>query len=256
MSCLEFSSPSFMNAGTDFNNILGDQENEYFDTDQFLRYLNNEFVPEIDLTPKAENVISFTSNISEDEIATSVGLSSQTPIDMKKGVFSERRDVVYKTLLRNTRRYLFGMFQSEFPDVKLSTITRGCPIFGKWVRKFYDTHFLTYAEELFIGNLKDCEYFIQILATFITGEFLIPKRSSGAKKISLALRQILKTFSPALYSKFFKMEGVSDFFKILKTSGIFEEIFSFYDNIKASEGVYSKALTSIISFNECPMLIR
>lgn len=147
---VEFSSQNLTIASTDDNNILGDQANEYFDTEQFLRFLNNEFVPEIDLSPNPKDVISFTPSIPEDEVAISVGVSSHSQISIVKGVFSERRDVVYKTLLRNTRRYLFGMFQSEFPDVKLSTITRGCPIFGICVRKFYNTHFLKYAEELFI----------------------------------------------------------------------------------------------------------
>lgn len=52
------------------------------------------------------------------------------------------------------------------------------------------------------------------------------------------------------------MEGVSDFFKILNASGTFDEIFNFYDNIKVSEEVYSKALASVINFKNDSMLIR
>jgi len=47
--------------------------------------------------------------------------------DRVKSKFSKRKDVVYKTLLRNTRRYLWKIFSPEFGNTKFWKRTCGCP---------------------------------------------------------------------------------------------------------------------------------
>lgn len=171
-----------------------------------------------------------------------------------KAQYADRRDVVYKTLLRSVRRFLWDDFTAEIGDVAFSSKTRGCDIFQSHLSSFHKQNFKD--SPAIFENLQTEKEFLDCVSVFMTHHYLIPKRSTGSKKISLMLKKIVKKFSPKLYTKFFKLQGVSEFFKILKDSGYIYKIIDAYPNMKKCEDQYIKAVDSIINFSHSPELMK
>ncbi|CAI2378615.1 unnamed protein product [Moneuplotes crassus] len=240
------------------------------------------FIPEIDLTPKEELQLSSFAEVgietpnktfdhkdidlvaskedkqAENHEASFTYKDSTLKTNSRdkpfKAQFADRRDVIYKTLIRSVRRFLWDDFSSTLPDVTFSNMTRGCSVFEDFLKRFYQ-------EQFCVGNIhsqKGSNEFahLQLLSVFMTQYYLIPKRSATSKKIAQALKQIVKKFSPKLYIKFFNLEGVSDFFKLLKSSNYIYKVIDAYPNMKKCEDQYIKAVDSIINFSRDPTLMK
>ena len=81
-------------------------------------------------------------------------------------------------------------------------------------------------------NYGQKRLFLELISVFMTPYYLIPKRGKLAKNISGQLKELLKKFSPKGYTRFFKQEGVCDFFKVLKISGFIRKMIEAYENMK------------------------
>lgn len=88
-----------------------------------------EFTPNRALNYKSEDSISMNALYSQTEYSSSDKVYSVPSTSNNKREYAQRRDVVYKTLLRNTRRYLFQSLQAKTPEAEFSIYTRGCLVF-------------------------------------------------------------------------------------------------------------------------------
>ena len=110
-------------------------------SEEFLRYLDSNFKSEINLLDDEFELFKFSkpSEVlkSVDLGIVGVNLSYREQKNMfTKGVNAERRDVLYKSFIRATRRYLWTMFGNEF-DISLIPLRKPSEIYKKNVRTFY-----------------------------------------------------------------------------------------------------------------------
>lgn len=236
-----------------------------------LKLSTNDFAPNDALIYKSEDWVSMNALHSQNGCSLINNVQSAPSTSNYKREFAQRKDVVYKTLLRNTRRYLFHLLLTFSPEAKFSTYTRGCLVFESWINQLYHKYFEAHAKSVFSENAEEWEHFRQLLAIFASGDIVVTQRTSNAKKIGLELRRALKQFNSKGYKRFFKMKGVDTFFKILKVSSVFYEMINFYSSMKFIEeknclnssngsetesNVYWKALKTIIDFKTTPELLK
>lgn len=88
---------------------------------------------------------------------------SETSSKDDKRPYAERRDVVYKTLVRSTRRYLWDKFIKNAKEKVFSNRTRGCTIFGSEIKHFSKITFEEKDERNILQDFGDMENFNQIL---------------------------------------------------------------------------------------------
>jgi hypothetical protein len=208
------------------------------DNDQTENLNLKPIIPKRDQDITGENVIS---------------LGNQT---IEKRIYAKRRDVIYKNLIRSIRRFMMAKFNEDNYGCQFSRKTRGCEIFKVKLEIFWVKHFSSSSPWPFAKNFKCDDDFIQILATFMTSSYFIPRRPAFIKKIAKSIKSAVKTFSPKTYFKFFAIIQVSGFFAELKESGFLDKMIEESSNLKASKDVYERAIDSIINFREHPELMK
>lgn len=110
--------------------------------------MDNYFKPEINLSDNGgEEIFIEEPKTTEPCISTPLEVNLRykgQKNTFEKGKFAERRDVLYKTLLRSTRRYLLEAFSNEFKSSKSSKKTMDS--FLASLDSYYSTYLKPLAE--------------------------------------------------------------------------------------------------------------
>lgn len=159
--------------------------------------------------------------------------------------YGNRRDVVYKTLIRRTRNYFWKDFTRYWneKEIKMNFLkhTKGWIRFKDTVKAYYTENFQSE-----FRKLKDCseeneEDFIQVLAIFMTHTHFFPRRPTRISQIGRLWKSAFPKFSPKNYKNLFSYPELALFFRIMKP-------FDILGKCNADSFVYRKALDSIIGF--------
>ena len=222
-----------------------------------MQTLDKMYVSDIDLSSQScsHNLATEIQNKKEKSIEN-YAFNSDSTSKYFKAPHAERRDVVYKTLIRNIRRYLWNDFISGINTEEISTKTRGCEKFKFYIEKYYENNFENSLSDLLHENLETKNLFIEYISIFMTKYYFLPKMSPKWKKARSLIQKVVKNFSPFTYAKFFNLEGIPKFFEILKTSGMIQRVINARPNMKKCEEIYLKAVDSIISFDKCSELLK
>ena len=150
------------------------------DLEEFSRYLDSDFKPEIDLsediTPKLFAGDKFNDSIVKcNEVSVNkVNLAYQGHKDANyKGLYSERRDILCKNLIRAIRRYLWELFIKEY-DITSYSSKKASELFKQNVSEFYEKNFKQYAfNEKEVIN-ESHEEIIFVIGILLTKKWIFP----------------------------------------------------------------------------------
>ena len=173
-----------------------------------------------------------------------------------KAVHAERKDVIYKSLLRNVKRFLWKKFLSEAGPIKFSKRKRGWNLFKEKVGIFYEKHFKEHFQESLKSDEITEDLIKEVLGCFLNLYIITPERSQTTKLYTRPLRKAMKSFSPFVYSELFEFRWIQYFFQLLKSWGIIEEILESCVNLKMWKDSYERAVESIISYQSHKTLIK
>ena len=200
-------------------------------------------------------VLNTTSSSNEKEISPKK-VSSNSKNKQVKAAYAERRDVIYKSLLRNVKRFLWKKFLSEAGPAKFSKRTRGWDLFKEKVGIFYEKYFKVHSYEILKSGDMTEDLIKEVLGCFLNPSIITPGRSEITKQYTKVLRKAIKTFSPIVYPELFEFRWIQYFFQLLKCSGVMEEVIDSCTNLKMSKKSYERAVDSIISFHSHKTLMR
>ena len=175
--------------------------------------------------------------------------------EARKAPYAERRDVVYKSLMRSTRKFLRSKFDSEFGVIKFSGQTKGCPIFLQKMKAFFEKYFKNDSEELMLDFNISEKIFWETIATFMRTDIYLPNREEKYKSLTLYLKKAFKSFSLPTFTRLFSFEPVQCLFKALQACGYIQEMIDSKPNLKRYEETYKKAVDSIINYGQTHALI-
>lgn len=231
------------------------------DTSNFLQYLDSHFVPEIDLKEdtkktqmsieadteaKAKNPFSCHHSTKDSSCETQeVNLKYKGQKNSyTKGTFAERVDVLYKTLIRSIRRYLWDLFCQDHNPKEINDRAKASSVFKQKLTEFSTKYFQDYLQS---NDPEQTEIFLENLATFMTNKFWIPDNSFRIRKFRTLLNVNLKQYSSYKYKQFFKLEGCVTFFKILSAAGFLDKIIEAYPKLNQSQESYQKIISEILN---------
>lgn len=108
----------------------------------------------------------------------------------KKGENAERRDVVYKTLLRAVRAILLEEFNEFTGNAKFTSQTKGSKDFGQKVSDFLDfkKEFWPGMNSVFGSDPSDKQYFKEVLAVFLEKGYYYPNKCSEMRTATKKLK--------------------------------------------------------------------
>ena len=117
-----------------------------YNCEGYLKYLDLHFKPEISLTESSDPL---TQPLPDSKWSEEQGSEQTKPVVnlnyrgnkhmFNKGKYSERRDVLYKTLMRTVRRFLWEMFESE-AELHTFCQKKRSNEFYDALKKFYEKH--------------------------------------------------------------------------------------------------------------------
>ena len=176
----------------------------HFTNEEFLRYLDSEFKPEINLLNDDDKVlfVSKPSEILINENAT----TNNVKLDYRghkhmllKGKHAERRDVLYKCFIRATRRYLWEMFEKDF-DVSLMPYGKPSELYQQNVKRFYDIHLKQYADPSISESADKEDYICILLGIILTKSYSFSNKTEKFRRLIWSFNSIYQKFSTSAYS--------------------------------------------------------
>ena len=191
------------------------------DPEEFINFLDNHFIPEIKLEEESQVPSITFSDKNEDieldsSIKGSISGDNRNKVKIcytgnknryKKGTFAERIDVVYKTLLRSTRRYVWALFTSEFNIKSITDRKRSSHIFKNMVEKFYGKHYKEFHHQIKDVTEEDEEIFLENLATFLTKNYWVPENTFRIRRFRTLMTSNVNQYSSKKYKLFFEYPG-------------------------------------------------
>lgn len=161
---------------------------------------------------------------------------------ISKGVNAGRKDVQVKTLLRSVRRYLWEIFTDSY-DTSGYKKNLSCPTFRKDVEAFCQTHF----SEVTPSTKADAEMVVQYISSLLTNKHVINKREVQTRKFDRNLNKVLKNFSLKAYQAMLNEDSFRQIFRVLKSSGIIDEIIQAYPRLSwdDTQASYRELIDSI-----------
>ena len=231
-----------------FNRQISNTGIRIVSNEDFIDYLNNHFVPEIDLGihNKAHSV-EITRKTLDTIEAPEVNLSYRgQKNNIEKGKFAERNDVILKTLMRTIRRFFWEIFKAENEDKNF--IKRSSHEFNSAIVEFYNKHlkpFASYVE----GYDESMEKVLMFyLSTLMTNHYIYKRNGfSDSKRILNLMRSVMKTFSNTTYSRLFRIQNFKNLILLLKLSGLLSQMIEVYPKLKLSREAYEDAIQLILS---------
>jgi len=233
-------------------------EKDTNNTDEFINYLNNEFVPEIDLSEDNTNDFRFKKALSKDNwnVFHPKNITADDKNKPFKAQYAERRDLVYKTFLRNIRRYLWDLFVSQNQPFPKLIAKKGCPKFRFVLIEFWKKNFKGWINSKSLEIESNSFTFLEALSSLMTKSYILPKKSWESKKFVRQLRDCLYTFSPTSYKKLCKRNKFCEVIKVLRDSGIINKMIYEHTNVKNAAERYFEAVDSIINFPDTNCLMN
>lgn len=152
------------------------------------------FIPVVEQPSQVEVVKESKKETPKEEKEPKAGLyygqSSNSRAKKNKGEHADRRDVVYKGLLRGVKTTLCQKFEDFTGKIKFSKQTKGCPLFKQKVEEFLDCHSELFKSlhVVFGDGSEDFEYFTQVLAIFLEKGSHFPNKSKETKGAAKALK--------------------------------------------------------------------
>lgn len=169
-----------------------------------------------------------------------------------KGTNAERYDVVYKTLLRSLRRYLWNIFTATyFIDEKKKNKPKN---YNDCLISFYDNVLKPEdGQEADISD-KQKKMIIYTLNSLMCTKFRIKRDSCIQRNLSSTLNSCLKDFSTQKYRNLFRNEGVRLLFLLIQNRGIIDKMLLTYSHLDTSRENYYKAVKKIANFSKDEIL--
>lgn len=237
-------------------------ENSTHDYEGYLNYLDHYFKPEINLRDESDN-LSYTplnskwsEELESEQTKPAVNLHYRGQKNLfSKGKYSERRDVIYKTLMRSLRRFLLELFLTEAEFQTFSKKKSSIEYYDE-LSRFYLKHVKSRSSSCILLSQEQEAQQIMYLGALITSKCTWPNKTENVAKFSAIFKDLTKTFSPRTYAKFFLLEGVSELFNALHESRIVEEMIEAYPKMKESNSTYIEAVKTIINFKSEEKLLR
>ena len=227
--------------------------------EEFLRFLDTDFKPEINLSSDAEDL--FTGRPAEavksNEIKVEeVNLTYRGHKHMfSKGKYAERVDVVYKTFVRAVRRFLWTLFEQDF-DVSLLKDNKKSDNFKLLTKRFYEKYFKKHVNsEIDTINVSEDEICF-ILSTLMTNKYSFGNKTDKHRRFISQFESIYQKFSKLSYQKFFDSEKISLVFKLLMDSGIVARLINVYPKLSESEEVYLNVAKNLIDFKDTKTFLK
>jgi len=159
------------------------------DTNEFITYLQTKFVSEINLAETDQSILSFgKSKVCSKEQDLVENEDTIWNKSFRKAEHGDRRDVVYKTLLRSLRRHLWNLFKAQNSPLPKMRKNRACPQFYTLLQKFFKNLFSTEVLEKFTKNEEEQEYIMEMFAAIMTKSYITPDRSEEIKMYTHLLK--------------------------------------------------------------------
>ena len=198
-------------------------------TEEFLRYLDFNFKSEINLWNDRFELFKFSKSSkvlkSADLGIQEVNLTYRGQKNMfTKGVNAERRDVLYKSLIRATRRYLWAMFENEF-DIFQIPANKPSDLYKQNVRSLYEKFFRSFTSDEIISNEEKEEEICFVIATILSNKYSFPNKTEKHRRFIAQFEDVYRKFSKSTYEKFLGINNISNVFEMFLKSGINESLF-------------------------------
>ncbi|CAI2386444.1 unnamed protein product [Moneuplotes crassus] len=172
--------------------------------------------------------------------------------------YGDRRDVIYKNLLRAVRTILCEQFRELSTGAHFSRKTTGCVVFKMKIEQFLekDKKFKQFVPEVFGEGPNGMQYFTEVLSIFLEESWYYPNKRKEMKEATKILKKCTKSFTIGCYTKLFKFRGIQLFFNLLLKSGFIQEIINQRDNMQKCPDRYIEGVESIINFSHHPFLMK
>lgn len=167
---------------------------------------------------------------------------------VREGMNSKRFDVVYKTLIRSLRRYLWSRFL-EFSATHQNLGILADRNYSDIFDSFYNSEFKIKVDWLRSLDYEQEHQTKYALSLFMTTEFHIKRDKWIQRNLSNLLGWWMKGFVNNKYKALFKNEGVSLLFRVLVAQNIISEMAPNFEPIKSNQKVYTEALQKISEFH-------
>ena len=152
--------------------------------EEFIRFLDSSFKPEINLSNNdTKDWLLFISQAKVTKInSPEVNLWYKGNKNMhQKGKYWERTDVVLKTLIRSTRRYLWELFESQFGTSDL-VCNKPSELFKEKVLSFYSKNFKSFEGDEIERNEVLQFGISSLLGIILTNKYSFPNKNDKDRK--------------------------------------------------------------------------
>ena len=203
-----------------FNRQISNTGIQIVSNEDFIEYLDNHFVPEIDLsTHNKAHSVEITRKVLDTIEAPEVNLSYRgQKNNIEKGKFAERNDVILKTLLRTTRRFLWQIFKDENEDKKF--IKKSSNEYNSAIVEFYKKHLKPFSNVV-EGYNEDMESILMFyMSTLMTSNHIYKKGDHESfKHIIILMKKVMKTFANSTYYRLLKIQTSRTYFCCYRKAG-------------------------------------
>ena len=175
--------------------------------------------------------------------------------NIKAGPNSKRFDVVYKTLLRSLRRFLWQKFlQHQSMSYQNEGILTP-NVFKDTFEQFYQSN-LSKAIAAFSNLSAEQEHSLKYaLSILMTNRFYIKRESYIQRNLSNILSCCLKGFTAQKYKSLFRNEGFSLLFQAIVKTNIIDDMIETYEHLKISREAYHEAVKKIAEYRETNVIM-
>ena len=257
--CKFTSIPNPKNLNHDQNELEADNSYEIitkiptsWTNEEFLRYLDTTFKPEINLAEDEKKQLLISKPVENskklDMVVENVNLSYRGQKNMfKRGKYAERYDVLSKNFIRGVRRYLWELFEKEFDTSLLQKNVS--ELYRQYVVKFYDKYFKQHAShEVSETSNWDSIYFI--LGLLLSNKYSFPNKSNKQRKLISLFESVCHKYSKLVYQRFFLSENIWKMFLILLKSGFTDKMIDVYPNLSELKDSYLVVAKDIAYFKD------
>jgi len=166
-----------------------------------------------------------------------------------KGKHSERRDVVYKNILRAVKTFLNEDFKKASDGKKSFS---SC--FAAFLKSLPDI--ASKIPKIFGRGTTGEHNFKQAMLVFLGEKCYLHEKTKDTKIVEKQLKKCVKTFTINSYTSLFKFRIIQQMFELLLDSRYIHTIITTRENMKISEPRYLEAVSSIIAFQTHPSLMK
>ena len=229
-------------------------------SEEFLRYLDSNFKSEINLLDDGFELFKFSKSSealkSADLGIEEVNLTYRGHKHMfTKGLNAERRDVLYKSFIRATRRYLWTMFENEF-DISLMPVNKPSDVYRKNVRSLYEKFFRSFASNQITSSEETEEEICFIIATILSNKYSFPYKTDRHRRFISQFENVNHKFSKSTYERFLSINEISNVFEMFLKSGMVDKMIEAYPKLSESRDSYLRTAKSIVEFKETKTLMK